>query len=1124
MSDHEPAASSMPTEDPTPPPARRAESHSGDKKDDNPIKSTTDRDRIVKEGLPIKDAPHHAYIDSGDSRNVRLSRDLIISLKELCGPRLDYLKRKASDEKGHFTELEEIVREVSPKIIKWANFLEGGPTPGENDHLTQADLDAVYYLLMDEVEQRGAMMGYEVFLHPTHRGWRPEAGQFSASRRGVETPYTKYLAAQGQDRTKIEEDLEKWEGVRINFEQALTGRGLRDRIFDRANWGVCRTSMFRRDRSELRLHTEILHALEESDEPVIRNFIATHGHIQRVTDLLVSLDSPAERNIAIKAYHEAISKASAKRFQLKADVLLKKNLERREAVWDEKGWKETAEENLKELEGEGQLTHEQKTELEGLRDGLKSIPAILRGVKKEDGTTQGGMPGRVHKLNEAIVDYNTYFNEHNLVNLRAQFTAAELTLSAYTAGTLPALNPPPDLQRLEQRVQDLGTSLTVAPSGLNLAQLTSYTQTYTSLVAGAEAKYSERLAQYRDIAQKEVGRLQAEITKVEGEINARGQKIRDEHQFVETDIPDLLITMTGLRDDLLRLAPRAAGGGARPPAAAYIANHVGLIDAQVDHLQTVIDYLNLALDGNPAGAPPVRGLKMAVNQTLTDYATNYNFQFDRNVFRDLMLPFEKDIKSYEEILKGEHNEERETRIKGVQLIQCIVEGGKDKDGTLGKTIARNLAEGQAGRILTETRNTHSLAPVRDVICNHPEILGAKKKKEDGKEEESLGIGDTFLWQRVFSDVFILQSYVEWSVRRGGLTIPPPPVAGGADFNLENFNDDFRQIVIDKMTSNHIDFGQFLNYLVEKRLHDADAKPEIQVNLREAEGVAATGIVTYNNHNRIGPAATIFAVEDNAEFAANIRTKENPYYTSPSAESEIDNIGVVDHSRSGFVHYLNITSPEHDPLTLDLVDAGAAAGAVPRRRNIPLSIHLRTTPSINGGRFQIYIQADPSLAGLGINRIGSLDRRRVNLLGLFDQIFDKKYNNFTDLETQIHNLLPNIPQADVGKYIRRSLGGYFLELSPSQRLTDFGRFPDAAINPAPGSYPRLLALGFQRISLDSSGVVELVRTVGGATTRISIDSALEGTFNIAGADRRLNATEVEELIRLTGEHVFNIVRR
>lgn len=1118
MSDHTPPESSMPMEDPTP--VRHDGGHNAGDKLKKGVKSGLDR---LQKEFEIKEAPHHAYIDSGDSRNVRLSRDLIISLKELCGPRLDYLERKAKDEKGDFTELDVIVREVAPKIIKLANFLEGGHAPGENDHLTQADLDAVYYLLMDEVEQRGAMMGYEVFLHPTCRGWRPEAQQFGTSRRGVETPYTQYLAAHGQSREKIVEDLEKWEGVRINFEQALTGRGLRDRIFDRANWGISRTSMFRRDRSELRLHTEILHALEESDEPVIRNFIATHGHIQRVTDLLVSLDSPRERNIAIRAYHEAISKASAKRFQLKADELLEKNLEIRQGVWEKQGYMETAEKNLKALEGEGQLTPEQKTELEELRDGLKSIPAILRGVKKEDGTIQGGMPGRVHKLNEAIVDYNTYFNEHNLVNLRAQFTAAELTLGAYTAGTLPPANPPPDLQRLEQRVQDLTAALAAVPPGLNQVQLTSYIQTYTALATGAETKYSESLAKYREIAQKEVGRIQEEITRTEGEINTRGQKIRDEHQFIDTDIPDLLITLTGLRDDLLRLAPRAVGGAARPPAAAHIVHHVGLIDAQVDHLQAVIDYLNLALDGNLAAVPPIRGLKMALNQTIPDYATNYNFQFDRNAFRDLILPFDKDIKSYEEMLKGEHDAEREDIIKGVQLIQHIVGVGQD-DGTLGKGQARLLAEGQNGGIMTEIRNTRRLAPVRDVICNHPEILGAKKKDGEDKEE-SLGIGDTLLWQRVFSDVFILQSFVEWSVRRSGLEVP-----AGA-FNLEAVNDNFRQRVINKMTSNHIEFGQFLNYLVEKRLCDAGERLEVKTELREAAGTSATGRITYGNHDRIGPAATIFAVEKNAEFTTRVRYKEKHYYASSSTEGEIDNIGVVRHTRSGFVHYLNITSPEHDPLVLDLPDAppaGVTVAGPARRRNIPLSIHLRTTPSINGGRFQIHIQADPSLAGLGINRIGSLNRRWVNLLGLFDQISDKKYNNFADLETQIHNLLPNVPQAEVGKYILRSLGAYFLELSPTQRLAEFGRFPDASINPAPpapGVYPGLAALGFQRISLDSSGVIELVRTVGGAApTRISIDSALEGTFNIGGADRRLNATEAEELTRLTGEHVFNIVRR
>lgn len=1113
MSDQMPPESSMPTEDPTP-----AHHDSGQSRGDKLKKAVNSGlDRLQKE-FEIKEAPHHAYIDSGDSRNVRLSRDLIISLKELCGPRLDYLERKAKDEKGDFTELDVIVREVAPKIIKLANFLEGGHAPGENDHLTQADLDAVYYLLMDEVEQRGAMMGYEVFLHPTCRGWRPEAQQFAATRREVETPYTKYLAAHGQSREKIVEDLEKWEGVRINFEQALTGRGLRDRIFDRANWGISRTSMFRRDRSELRLHTEILHALEESDEPVIQNFIATHGHIQRVTDLIVSLNSPAERKIAIEAYHEAISKASAKRFQLKADVLLKKNRDRREAVWEDQGYMKTSEENLKKLEGEGKLTTEQQKELEELRTDMTKVRDLLRGKRNEQGQLQGGLSAHLQQLQEGVITLLTYTSdpEHNLVTIKVDRDNHKDRLDAYTEKQLPVVNVPQELTDLKTIADAISTDLTTAQSA-SPPDAKFIRELQTRLQQSLNS-YTESKDRYLLSEQEQLKTLNGQIATIEGEISTKETGIRDSYKLIETEIPDYITTITDLRNRLVRLTT------APPPVAAHITPHIAQLTTQITHLNNSLTFLKGMLTGGAvaSGVGAMSPVRKGQGETISAYAARYNFYLPQDQFRDIVvLPFEDEIKLYDEVKKGVHDAEREDLIKGIQLIQHIVGVGED-DGTLGKGQARLLAEVQNGGMMTEIRNTGSLAPVRDAICNHPEILGAKKKDGEDKEE-SLGIGDTLLWQRVFSDVFILQSFVEWSVRRGGLTVP-----SGA-FNLEVINDDFRQRVINKMTSNHIEFGQFLNYLVEKRLCDAGEKLEVKTELREAAGTSATGRITYGNHDRIGPAATIFAVEKNAEFTTRVRYKEKHYYASSSTEGEIDNIGVVRHTRSGFVHYLNITSPEHDPLVLDLPDAGAVAGAPTLKRNIPISIQLRTSRGGRNGRFRISLQADPSLQGLGINTLGRLDRRWVDIGNNIwhGPLFARGYGDYGNLLTQIGTLISNVPQAEVGKYITRSLGAYFLELSPTRRLAEFGRFPDAAINPAPpapGVYPGLAALGFQRISLDSSGVIELVRTVGAATTRISIDSALDGEFDIGGARRKLNTTEVEELTRLTGEHVFSIVRR
>ncbi|OGG22547.1 hypothetical protein A3D03_00185 [Candidatus Gottesmanbacteria bacterium RIFCSPHIGHO2_02_FULL_40_13] len=1114
MATESPEQAALATSDPTP--THHDGGHSIGNKLKTGVKSGLDR---LQHEFEIKEAPHHAYVDSGDARNVRLPRDLIISADELCNHWSDYLERKAIDEKGDFTELEVIIRKVAPKVRKWANFLEGGHAPGENDHLTQADLDAVYYLLMNEVEQRGSMMGYEVFLHPTRRGWQPEAQQFAATRRGVETPYTKYLAAHGQDRAKIKEDLEKWEGVRIKFEQALTGRGFRDRIFDRANWGICRTSMFRRDRSELRLHTEILHALENSDEPVIRNFIATHGHIQRVSDLLVTLDSPAERNIAIRAYHEAISKASAKRFQLKAGDLLEKLLESREKVWEEEGWIKTAEENLLALEGEGQLTREQKTELDALRTDMTKVRDLLRGKRDEQGQLQGGLPARLQQLQESVLTLHTYTTdpEHNLVTIKADRDNHKDRQDAYTKGQLPAADVPQELTDLKTIMDALKTELTnvqvalpAAPTPADKAVI----RELQSRVQQSISSYNEAKGRYSSSEQEQLNSLNSKITTIEGEISTKETVIRDSYKFIETEIPDFITTITDLKNRLTRLTT------APSPVAAHITPHIAQLTAQIAHLNNTLTFLNGMLTGGAVagGVGVMSAVRKGQGETISVYAARYNFYLPQDQFRDVViLPFEDEIKLYDEIKKGVNDEERETKIKGIHLIQHIAGVGEGNEGTLGKTISRNLAEGQDRRILTEIRNTHSLAPVRDAICNHSEILRAKKKDSEGNEV-SLGIGDTLLWKRVFSDVFILQSYVEWSVRRGGLIVPPPPAGGAADFNLETANDPFRKRVIEKMTSNHIEFGQFLNYLVEKRLRDAGERLEVKTNLREASGTS------YGNHDIIGPAATIFTVENNAKFAARVRSQEPPYYIS-SVEGEIDNIGIVRHTRSGFVHYLNIVSPSHDPLVLDLADAGAAVGAPTRKRNIPISIQLRTTRGGRTGRFRVSLQADPSLQGLGINTLGRLDRRWVDIgNNIWHQIPARGYGNFGNLLAQINTLIPNVPQVDVGNYILRSLGGYFLELSPTQRLTEFGRFPDAAIIPA--NFPSLTNpnLGFQRISLDSSGVVELVRTVGGATTRISIDSALEGEFDIAGARRRLNATEAEELIRLTGEHVFNIVRR
>lgn len=1135
MSDHTPPESSMPTNDPSLAPGEQSGSHAGAKpKAEKPYEAIPTVYQIQKGGLEIQGAPISAYIDCGPNKNIRMTYDLLVNYSNLVGKRIQYLTHRRSEEHNTNIELESILQDVSPRLKKWSDYLEhGGPRPDQSEVLTQEDIDLYYYLVTDEITQRGAMLGYETFLHFTRGHFQPHAERFSSSmRRGIETPYNRWLYTSTRDERKIIEDLERWEKVRVDLTQALTGRSPRALL--RSNWGLCVGSMFRRDSMELKLPMQILYELEQSTEPVIRRYRDAHdGHIQNVTDFLVNIDDPRERVIAIEAYHQAIQKAVAKRFHPKADELINAYIDRKKETWEEKHWVESAKANKEKLESKKELTEEQKkiptqfrTELTGIRDFL------LGKQSGEAGEISGGITTRVLALQDAIGAYRTYSTlPENVLDgpqgLRTLLAGAQQKVDNggfNLAGG--AVVVPAHIQRLNDNVARCTAALDAFDGNLppyDAMALNKKADTKTALLTALEkatTDYNTSLNKVYEDAVKERDRIQGRIDAVTKELDVRSKAVETAYKFIEVDNPEFLIKVTDLRERINHFI-------AHPPAEFNTPQNIAEFTAQSASLDRVIDFMTNHL---------LNDLRRNPGQLIDAYVTRpsvRDYQLDRNLFEAMLLPFEEHIRKYEDILTGHLDEDTGTRIKALELELRII-GADNTEGTLEKGKSRVLVEGETGRALTDLKAIASGQPVErdlsaiitDILCNHKDIIEAKEAGD------SLGLNDPLLWRRVFSNKFILQSAVEWYLSRGGLRLPdpvhawsmdldpPPAAAGAAAPDLR-----FRNLVIERMASDHIELARFLTFIVEKRLQDAANPLQVQAGVIEAEqaGGQPPGTITYAPHPRNGIAATIFAVEDDNDFNRRMRTREDIYYRFRSTEGEIDNIGDVRFMdpnvgglREGIVG--SVVTSNLDPVTIDL-------GGRPRQFRLRTLFRRTAWGNL---RFDIQMQADPSLDGLHIPQFnGDFNRRWVDL-------GSHRYNDYAEFQTEIRNLLPHAgalalanPILDnfrdtISQHVLKSLGEYFINLTPVQKL-NWRRFPDVPITP-----PELINAGFSRISLNQSGLIELLRADG---TRTSLDSALEGEYDIPNpvaiggiSHRRMNRDEIDQLLQTIGRQIFNMTGR
>lgn len=1077
--------------------------------------------------------PHSEYIHCGDNKDVRIQIETVREIANYATKRLSHLRGLKNLENTTRTEVETLLLAYGDKWVEWGNFLEGRADAKDLPEIEQADLDLAYYLLEDEIFQKGTLLGYESILHgpgllmsglgSLYRGqWEAQIRQHSPAFRDNLTDYQRYTYESTQDPAKITEMLTGLEKTRIELLQGLTGKGPHDPAWRRANWGLCLDSIGRRDNSEIKLHTQILQHLEGNKDfrAVLTRYQRDHPHVRTITDLLINVSNAQDRDLIIRAYQEAMNVAVASRLKERAHDFTERWLLKgdRQKAWTELGLVEKADQNRKVLEKERDLSEKDKARLTQVETDLGKVRKFLSGVEGDEITasSDGGLAGKITTLQSAISACKEYHDrpENITSELETQLGDAQSRHKALVEGNFIFASLPTHIKddiKLSQDLIDgikkrldaarLGTVMPVVASG---APLPAPSYTFHSIedqnrqtksiedeLRSAQTKLNTLVSGYEQAEQARIDKLNGDIKAIRNAVKPLEEAVNNAYKFIETELPT---TIAGINDMLARLQELHDD-----PPEQLSPEHIDELQEQINHLTTLRnDYLTAEI---------INQLRKTPGETTQGYAGRiFAYVHDSALYQENLQNLAGHIRAYDEMEILEAKKEADDRVPAIKLVAYLAAG---KDGTdpqhalLVKAYSRILAEGKAGelKILEALHDRHDLDELRDVLCNHPEILADEDRR------------DSDLWRRVFSDVFILQAGVEFYSQKGDLDIPP----AGTAVNLRDADDEFRMRLIERMASSHIELAEFLTFLVEKRLGDAAHMLSVQTDVYEEQPPAFPGgAMSYGAVSRLGPAAKIFSIEENDQFMDRIRAAKHMHYRHVTEELDVENVGFVRYIRPNLDGNIEgdlarLETHESDPVILEMSG---------RRREFSAYITLgHGIPSSIFGRsgFRLHIRANPSLNGLGIDQFnGRFNDRWVD----FDW---HRYRNHDEFTAALNSLVPGLTHADSGvfvsgidRFVLKSLGNWFLSTARDNRI-QYRDFPDIEIPGTVGITDNLFAAGYRRLSLDrTSGELVLTREDG---ERISARTALR-----RDAENPLNTDGVDQLFRFVGRQVFDILGR
>lgn len=1092
------------------------------------------RKSIIKSGVRTEARRLH-YMDVEPTRgmeHVLMQASTIEKMAAIFIDRREAIISLANKGADVHDPLDSMVKQSAGKWEKWAAYFQGGAAPAEADKFTKEDLDVAYYVLFDTIAQLSINQGLNVnaqsrffgLLEPSVR-IEPTSPSYTRQS-GWATEFTRIRASRLKDRNQNIDDLTGFENTRREFIKSLTGHNLNDRVMNRVNWGACTDSVLLRGRTGLKLHDKIIEIFEGSQgyQGLLREFNNRNPgrNLQTITDLLVNLDNPQDRSTFINLFHEALGKATIERFADKGAEFAKTNLEDiKEKSWQPAHLVENAETVIKVLESEGRLNAERTTEFNEFKTGFQNIKDLLVG---------GGNPAipsldaRITSLRDAISRHRDILTdpENNLVPIRADLTASRLRLAAYITGA-PPVPIPGDIAALDGQIAGIpGRIAAIPPVGgaypieQRQADIESINRELTQL----QTERTNLITKHKESEERRIQDLQTRLTAANtarnpAHVEANQASLVQSYEFVQNELPRSILGMRDLRDRLNRLIVPVPppGGGAPPPVAPDIVPHTARIAQQVARLNGMITYLENMQNG--VGANSVR---RGPAESWEDYtaAGRFNFVLNQNNVHDYAQQLEEEMKAIDELLNGRRLPGTDDRIRGIKLeialakgLDAVTESAGPPRVAARAAVSRVLDKSIEGvftptggeRIARLRRNDlpfgERVGVIRAMLLDHPELINDPDLRS------------TDLWRRVFNDEFILQKAIEFCSE---FPLPAAPLgdllAGPPNQFTENLIEHLGEFEPYRM-------AEFMTYLVGRRLNDIGSSDPIPANIREASLAGVRGAVNYGAVPATTYGARVFSSEVMVDFNTEIRRKRNLGMRA-SRSWNVENVGRVREVYDSRITTINgrqirvgqeldVEFPESNPLVIH-----NAAG---QRFELPLRVNINKRRGV--GSLEIWLQANDTLRGLGGLGIPGLennyDKRWVNLTPARMRVAGVNINNMIDLNNALQNVMPGFDPGAMTYLtysISRTLGDYFLGLPAGVARARFPRFQAQNI---PAAFGNLIAAGYDWISMDASGNIELRRGVGGEI--VSVNSVLETTNQ---------NTIIDDIFGLVGSQVINVM--
>ncbi|KKR34102.1 MAG: hypothetical protein UT63_C0006G0020 [Candidatus Gottesmanbacteria bacterium GW2011_GWC2_39_8] len=1119
------------------------------------MKARQAAEKLKKAGVET-DVEHRHSLECTDNNKVILSTNTIEDLDRIIDKRFEEIEKLQLQE-NDLSPLELLLREYFGKngdqvnrIKLWSNYVKevrkGNNIPAPSEKLSNLDLDLAYALVLDETIQRRLFVGHDVNYRgirvgfPPRREIRPEITPNEGfSRQALTTAYSRDIRFTDRDPRRVADTLTQLETTRLRFVEELIGQRLYDRVGEQVNWGSCLSSLLKRSQTGIRFQDDILNQLEGTSSA--KGILERYG-FTTLDDVASQVDNPDILMNGLRAYHEALNQAIEQRFLKDADGFIDKWIKRnKEGAWP--GYIESAKAQLAALERGTNLKQEQKDEFTGLQGEIGRIVDELKGV--EDSPAQGETPSREASpgfidrsldLQEAVRKYREYGNEHNaeitnfeniLDNRRrllAIYDAGEIPPNQPAVGGLPAIRSPVDLRRLDDAVRDAGVARdrVLRKAGATDEQIAAAEKA----LADARESYSRGIDRHRKDIQHEIEAYQARLNPLQTELNTRRAAVESAEKTMQKDS---FRWTQNIRSLVARLN-EIANPVAPQETPAHFLPHVTELRNQIAGLNNLLTYLNGMVDG----ATPNQGLLMGPNETLDQYiaAARVRPVITRQGFSDNLLTLETRMRFYERAKNGQADPERNARISAIKLELALVDGveinGTKGTFVLSQSFKRTFDEMRDGtaktlhdirtKILENTRQAdlEAFSIIRQNMLGFADITN------------SPDIADSVLQQRVFNDRYLAQCMVEFA---NDVAIPRDFDAGNV--NLEAWDDPFRQMIIRKVTSNHIVFNRFKKFVVEKRLKDAAQRYEFSTRVFQAENPpqqpgapnALPGPVGYDQKELIGPAAGIFSYEANIPFLTRINNDRLAAIRLASEAARVDNVGEMR-------RYYEAAATDRVRTVTEIVASGAdplAFGPEGQRRHVSYRLELRRNPIGNRRDFHLFIRADESLAdrqllGTNVRYDGRWVELTNRLLGVDYQNYpDQNQTAFQNFSTGLDGLLnrggtDRIPRNQLTDHITRTAGDWFIGIQPEERRGMFRGFQRITINEA--EQVELGQAGYRAIEIDSaSGIVELLRE---DDTRVAVNSALLTRIVPENQLPVLTPAQIDQLYRLVGEQVFEMV--